>query len=220
MLLHWSIERIHAPSNARQKIRSEWTDEGEEYKKLCKDNKLRPQFKPGVHYIAVESIDRILLPEIEALCGLRHCWCWERRERLHIPTWFFTQVPRIGFSPEENARLLCVYMRPWTLNPSESSCDNPLLSDLGKCLRIDNNLIPSWCSSYAPSWISSHAAGNKRRRLRTKKACNDIEAQASERYSYATSWDHYIHGNVVSDTSRRYIVNLLTATAAIKAEKR
>ena len=32
---------------------------------------------------------------------------------------------------EENARLLCVYMRPWTLNPADATEQTPLLSRLG-----------------------------------------------------------------------------------------
>ena len=42
---------------------------------------------------------------------------------------------------------------------------------------------------------------------------------ATERYSYALSWETYIDGNVVSETSRRYITNLLAATAATKTEE-
>ena len=37
-----------------------------------------------------------------------------------------------------------------------------------------------------------------------------------DRRSYATSWDAYVDGNVVSECGRRLITNLLAATAAIK----
>ena len=40
-----------------------------------------------------------------------------------------------------------------------------------------------------------------------------------QRDSYAASWEAYIDGNVVSETSRRYISNLLSATAATNMEE-
>ena len=95
---------------------------------------------PGEHYIAIEGEDRILMPDLPELHGLRNCWCWEARPRPHLPTWSFAKVPRLQFSPEENARLLSVYMRPWTLRESESTRYNPLLSLLGKCENSDDPL--------------------------------------------------------------------------------
>ena len=38
------------------------------------------------------------------------------------------------------------------------------------------------------------------------------------RYCYSTSWEAYVKGHIVSNTSLRYIQNLLTATAATKTE--
>ena len=43
--------------------------------------------------------------------------------------------------------------------------------------------------------------------------------QIKNKIYYATSWGVYIDGNVVSEVSRRLIVNLLAATAATQAEK-
>ena len=40
----------------------------------------------------------------------------------------------------------------------------------------------------------------------------------NKRYSYAVSWETYVKGNIVSNTSARYIQNLLAATAATKTE--
>merc|ERR1712023_245955 len=78
---------------------------------------------------------------------LRHCWCWEKRTRLHIPTWSYSKVPSSKWSPEENARLLCIYMRPWTLDPKFASNTNPLLPTLGKCYLIDGKETPDWLTS-------------------------------------------------------------------------
>ena len=41
-------------------------------------------------------------------------------------------MPDRRWSPEENSRLLSVYMRPWTLNAMNASEANPLLSNLGR----------------------------------------------------------------------------------------
>ena len=56
----------------------------------------------------------------------------------------------------------------------------------------------------------------KRRRVTGK--LGPPTGPAQERYSYAASWEAYIDGKIVSETSRRFITNLLTATAASKTE--
>ena len=58
-----------------------------------------------------------------------------------------------------------------------------------------------------------------KRRRRTKSKGDLTPASEKSKYSYATSWATYIDGHVVSETSRRFIVNLLAATAATQAEK-
>ena len=160
MLLWWDIVRIVPPTRFAECPRSEWTPEGRAYTKLCQEEKRRPDYKAGIHYIATEDSDRILLPDILQLCSLRHRWCWEKRQRPHIPTWSFAKVPSPLFSPEENARMLCVYMRPWTLNPEDSSRLNPLLSVLGECITTTEADIPTWTqlSEFARS-IRHTAAG-------------------------------------------------------------
>ena len=144
MLLGWDMARIVAPTRFAENPRSEWTPLGRAYTKACQAQKQRPEYKAGIHYVAMEEEDRILIPDVPALCSLRHRWCWERRRRPHIPTWSFAKVPRPSFSPEENARMLCVYMRPWTLNPRDSTKRNPLLSLLGKCVVTTEADIPTW----------------------------------------------------------------------------
>ena len=84
------------------------------------------------------------MPDLPELHGLRNCWCWEARPRPHLPTWSFAKVPRLQFSPEENARLLSIYMRPWTLRESESTRYNPLLPLFGQCEKCDEEVRPIW----------------------------------------------------------------------------
>ena len=160
MLLGWEVVRIVPPTRFADCPRSEWTPARRAYTKMCQEEKVRPDYKAGIHYIAIENSDRILLPDILQLCSLRHRWCWEKRQRPHIPTWSFAKVPSPLFSPEENARMLCVYMRPWTLNPEDSSRLNPLLSVLGECIITTEADIPAWTQlPEFPKNIKHTAAG-------------------------------------------------------------
>ena len=60
MWTHWKIERIEDPK--KQPVRSSWTIEGTAYAKECHEHKIKPTFIPGVHYQAIESENRILVP--------------------------------------------------------------------------------------------------------------------------------------------------------------
>ena len=255
MILLYSMERICPPNPNNEKNRATWTDEGNEYRRACRDTNQNAKYKPGEHYKATPAKGRILLPDIDALHGLRHSWCWERRRRLHLPTWSFSKVPQAEYSPEENARLLSVYMRPWTLNPMESTKSNPLLALLGKCTTLDDERVPVWTQlPSATVSMGSHSqeidaekadtthavdpgenrdstcrfqskqestTPAKRRRLTKKSTMTSrknkkANSEHHDRLCYATSWEHYIEGNIISETSRQYISNLLAATAAVK----
>ena len=133
---------------------------------------MRGHYKPGEHYIAIEGEDRILMQDLPDLHGLRNCWCWEARPRPHLPTWSFAKVPRLQFSPEENARLLSIYMRPWTLRESESIRNNPLLSLLGKCEKRGEEVRPLWVGlPLATSGSAQDAASPRplKRRMQRKE---------------------------------------------------
>ena len=108
MLMHYAMERILPPTDSQSKLRATWTAEGSAYRRQCKETHVKPDYQAGIHYVAAEGENRVLLPGLPALRGLRHRWCWEARPRPHLPTWSFAKVPRPLCSPEENARLLCV----------------------------------------------------------------------------------------------------------------
>ena len=59
----------------------------------------------------------------------------------------------------------------------------------------------------------------KRRRCSWKTKVNVTTGVQKEERSYAKSWMEYIHGNIVSQTSKRFITNLLSATAARVVEE-
>ena len=61
---------------------------------------------------------------------------------------------------------------------------------------------------------ASIAAGTAHRKA------TEIEGRQAEEYvSYACSWEAYINGNVVSESSQRIIMHFLMATAASRAEQ-
>ena len=153
---------------------------------------------------------------MQQLLVLRHCWCWEKRNRPHLPTWSYAKVPQGSLSPEENARLLCVYMRPWTLDPLMDTTTNPLLTSLGKCFSIATEEVPAWTAKGRDAESASNAT--KVRRLLRKTQGADSSALDISYTSYATSWEAYLDGNVVSEHARRLITNLLAATANPRAE--
>eukprot|EP00959_Pyramimonas_sp_CCMP1952_P456407 9473119-Pyramimonas_sp.AAC.1 len=228
MLLHWSIEKIHPPLGRQEIYRSALTDVGRRYEKECREGRIHCSMKGGEHFVALEAPDRILLPDAPELRGLRHAWCWEKRRRLHLPTWTFGPTPGTSLAQEENARRLSVYMRPWCLEARGARWWNPLLANLGKCRAVEGESVPAWLDmlSAEESGEASErdnagghvpSATKKRRRLTRKATCPDV-ADAEFYYSYRASWEKYVDGYVVSKTSQRYIVNFLAAACTVARE--
>ena len=60
--------------------------------------------------------------------------------------------------------MLCVYMRPWCLDPEFASATNPLLSDLGKLAETDNNRRMCSGGNYSQSTPESALTPKKRKR--------------------------------------------------------
>ncbi len=202
--------------------RSTWTEEGEDYVNFCKEAGVKTKIIAGKHYIAAAATERILLPEMSQLKGLRHKWCWEKRHRLHVPTWSFAKVPRVTFFKEENFRMMSVYMRPWSLNPADASECNPLLNVLGLCREDSKTGRRSWDFEAATHHVfESQESHTKRKKHKGENQAVDTTAKADCKYvySYATSWNTYVQGNVVSQTSKRLIQNMLMATAAVRTEQ-
>ena len=192
MIMQWSMEEIRPPYANSTHGRSELTEEGTKYRAECASTRVMPQYQAGIHYVAIPAADRIILPEHPVLGNLLHRWVWERRPRPYVPVWSYTKIPKSNISPEENARLLTVYMRPWTLNPEDVTETTPLLSTL----RLVNGRL-----------AQGGAASSSNKRLRTKQPEEILK-------SYATTWQRYIDGNVVSESNKKWIMNLLSATAA------
>jgi hypothetical protein len=78
MLMHWGMEAVKPPSSSSEDSNAEWTEEGLRYRQACLAVKAPPDYEPGVHYVAKDSKDRILLPDLATLQNLRHRWSAER----------------------------------------------------------------------------------------------------------------------------------------------
>ena len=122
MLMYWEMERVLPPTRQAVDPSSTLTGAGERYRRNLNKGE-QPAWEPGIHYLAKDTVDRILLPDIPALKGLRDRWFWKRRSRPHVPVWSYAKVPRATLSPEENGR-------PWTLSPHDATETTPLSSRL------------------------------------------------------------------------------------------
>ena len=72
MLLWYQPKRIREPVSEEIESRSTWTAEGAKYFDSCKANRIKGEFKPGVHYVATQAKGRVLLPDLPGLRGLSH----------------------------------------------------------------------------------------------------------------------------------------------------
>jgi len=79
--------------------------------------------------------------------------------------------------------------------------------------HIDSSLAHDTCATAQEFLVQS----SKRRRIGKQTPTSTSNVGATY-YSYACSWNTYTDGHVVSETSRRYITNLLAATASVKTD--
>ena len=158
MCMHWQcIEVKHpdyrCPETFKTVSHSQWTEAGKKFKKIQKESgKRMPEYIPGDHCVVIDKPDHIILPNIPQLGNLPHVWMWCRRSRPYVPVWSYAKVPKSKLSPNENGRLLNVYMRPWTLNPADATADNVLLSDMALCKEDVNVTALVFSVSNVRSW--------------------------------------------------------------------
>ena len=72
MLRFWRMERVLPPTAHTKQPTAEWTKEGRLYLERCRAAKEAPHWQAGVHYTVIAGADRILLPDLPVLHGLRH----------------------------------------------------------------------------------------------------------------------------------------------------
>ena len=194
------------------------TSVGEEEQALCRreGRTFRPQ--PGKHYRVVGDPEkRITVPEIAALGALRHRWVWEPRQVPHVPVFNKQKVPAGNISPDENARMLNVYMRPWVLGEDTQRPDRIVVPHVRLLAASHHMHEQARAVGRGDSQEETTHPEPPRKRLR-HKAPPVVGAIVGTtpllRRSHGESWDWYVHGHVVSHHSQRLITNFLSTCAA------
>jgi hypothetical protein len=149
---------------------------------------------PGLHYevndqVLSKQLDYIAFPQTEATSRYRNFWIMRRRQRPVVPCPEHTPLPKRGMKPEEKARILSTYLRPWSLLHEHASAAVPHLRDLNVWTPTD------------------------RKRVR-KKSSSTCDPDGATARSFRRSWRHYIDGNIVSDHAAKIIKNFLLAVFA------
>ncbi|CAL1160877.1 unnamed protein product [Cladocopium goreaui] len=129
------------------------------------------------------AVNLVRLPQCNG-CSRVQEYYLERRTEPLIPYPTTCPLPKPDMSKDAQARLLNVYLRPWTLDPKSATPHVPHISALDLEIR-SNSLNPST-------------------RLRTKTAPGPR--------SHHLAWRTYIQQHVVSEHAARTIRNFLSAT--------
>ena len=133
-------------------------------------------------------------------------------------------------------------MRPWTLHPSHSNDRAPLLLQLRRVAcdecgsrfndpdtsvaqvsddtgiarpardASDMSSVEQGSAVHPTSSAQQAPQGKRRKVIATHTPTPGMPNK--DRNSYVAAWNHYIDGHIVSESNRRYVTNLLAATAA------
>jgi hypothetical protein len=119
----WSLELLRAPNwygHQNRRTLTRWTPAGVAYRKelAADDNNVLPGYKAGEHYKVVDAVnsdDYISFPDVAATTLLRHSYLMRRNRPPTVPQPSMTPLPRKCMSANDKARILSIYVRPWTL---------------------------------------------------------------------------------------------------------
>ena len=121
-------------------------------------------------------------------------------------------IPRAAFSPEENARIIGVCMRPRTPDAEDDSTVNPLLTELQKTV-IQEHLGEDPCSQKPDA-----STAPKTKQQSTKEKATDEDGAQPEnpkqRESYALAIEEDLEKGAVPAMASRYITNLFACKSA------
>ena len=138
------------PSN-KENTFTEWTVEGEAYYEAHKADDPPAELTPGLHWRVIEPErntcrqDYITYPSYGSfLETFRHEWIMVLQARPFVPQPSGAPMPEKRHTAEERARLLSVYLRPWTLLKCDVSSHVPHLTELNT-LRQWNQITRDAC---------------------------------------------------------------------------
>ena len=104
----------------------------------------------------------------------------------------------------------------WTQLPLHAAASSNLNAETASADPGANHDEQKAALAASPQTAPAEPAPDRKKRRLSQKTTQTESPK--HRLSYAASWEAYIDGNVVSDTSTRYILNVLAGTAATKSE--
>ena len=119
---------------------TQWTDEGLAFYEAHKADDPPAELTPGLHWHVIEPEaqvlarrrDYITYPSVPgtALDTFRHEWVMMLQARPFVPQPSGAPMPDKRHTPEERARILSLYLRPWVLPRCDVSTHVPHLTEL------------------------------------------------------------------------------------------
>ena len=157
----YKVVKLLPPSSAN--TLAKWTDEG--LQKIAAG--LRGECKPIVDYEFDDAQVQQkfgyyrFLPVSEvchrensaAYVKFQSLWCLQKRLHPMVPCPENTPLPNRRMAKESRAKILSVYLRPWTLAKALATDDVPYITDLAVCVQSDAAQEPSTRSARA-GWRS------------------------------------------------------------------
>ena len=189
----WELKRLQPPTTSEEGAErglSEWVPGHAQSVAQPEAAMPAKSWKFGEHYrwrdpLPAHLADNILrLPSKIASQAAAAHYLQRRREPV-VPFPCMCPLPKSDMSPDAQARLFNVYLRPWTLDVKDASLHAPHIDSLDLPISALQATIP-------PA-----------RRLRTKTA-------PAER-SHAAAWKDYVESHVVSEHAARTIRNFVAA---------
>ena len=140
------VVKLWPPEHAANKEATftEWTEEGLTYFEAHKADDPPAELTPGLHWKVIEPAnnfhrrDYITYPSYGSfLDSFRHEWIMVLQARPFVPQPSGAPMPDKRHTVEERARLLSVYLRPWTLLRCDASTHVPHLTELNTMRQWD-----------------------------------------------------------------------------------
>ena len=187
---HWECIKLPAPAKGHKLSR--WCDEDE------------TEYEPNPES---EDCDLLFFPVIPGEVQLRDLWYMRKRKARMVPAPSNAPMPDKQNNKEAKARVLAVYLRPWTLDAAQATAEVPHIVNLD-IIRVRDFPEVSRVNH-------SHKVEEPvRRRLLVKTGDREMPTR-----SFASAWKWYVRGNVVSQNAARIITQFM-ATCCGKTSRR
>ena len=224
-LRYWTAEPLEPPSRSDPHPRTEWTTEGRKLRGTAEFKNGNVKLSPGKHYRVIEQKTPgangywTFPSEPERVYKvLRHSWVIVRRPRPYVPVLIGAKVPDGATQPEETAKYLSAFFRPWTCCPQTSSGKKQVIGSVVRQADIPSLAMLGWqhLQDGAPHTLTGGLNTSKESKERKdgKPSSSDgpQNAAVTNVPDYAYSWSAYLQTGVHSEETAQLIQNLLTKT--------